>query len=379
MDRLIRRFDAVRDDDLRLCRHRGIAYQRHMDIRAQYDAAYYAKCAAYDAAIASRVNAARRAFVRRHCGLSSLLDVGAGACQFVKAADCFGFDVNPASADALRALGRYSADFDKFEALTFWDVLEHVPEPHKYLQRIAPGAFVFATVPVFDDLDAIRASKHYRPDEHLYYFTRQGFIDWMALYGFRFLEYSDHEITAGRDSIGAFAFRRDLPQYRDMVGQYRQLHESRHYGASGSLYLEYLTPLVRALGPRSILDYGCGRSDLAAHFYADGRRRIARFDPAIAEYKVLPPGPFDLAFCIDVMEHIRMHDVDRVLGEIRERAPHAVFVISTKPARSKLPDGQNAHVTLLTKSEWTRWIASVFGKAEAVATQWEHVLLLKTF
>ncbi len=257
--------------------------------------------------------------------------------------------------------------------------VEHVAAPQEYFERIAPGAAVFVSLPIFATLDAIRGSKHYRPGEHLYYFTHAGFVAWMALYGFRLLEASDHETQAGRDGIMAYAFRRELPGYRDLLAQYRTLHETRHYGASGGLYLEYLAPLVRALDPASILDYGCGRSDLAAHFYADGRRRIARYDPAIGDYKVLPDGPFDLALCIDVMEHIRMADVDRVLHEIRTRAARAVFVISTKPSRAVLPNGMNAHVTLLTKSEWTRWIAARFGRAEAVPTQWDHVLMLKTF
>ena len=55
---------------------------------------------------------------------------------------------------------------------------------------------------------SIRDSKHYRPGEHLYYFTELGFAQWMARHGFELLEVSNFETKAGRDSILSFAFRR---------------------------------------------------------------------------------------------------------------------------------------------------------------------------
>jgi len=72
------------------------------------------------------------------------------------------------------------------------------------LQSVAQGYF-----PIFPDLTAIRASKHYRPGEHLYYFTEDGLVRWMALHGFLLRERNDFETRAGRDSILSFAFLRD--------------------------------------------------------------------------------------------------------------------------------------------------------------------------
>jgi len=83
------------------------------------------------------------------------------------------------------------------------------PDFELLLRRIIRGTLFCCSVPIFADLRAVRASKHYRPSEHLYYWTAEGFIAWMENYGFRLLEQSDHEQKAGRDSIGAYAFRRD--------------------------------------------------------------------------------------------------------------------------------------------------------------------------
>jgi hypothetical protein len=79
----------------------------------------------------------------------------------------------------------------------------------QYLQRVRLHAYVFASIPVFDDLYKVRDSRHYRPGEHLYYFKRQGFIDWMEAHGFLLLEWNDYESAAGRESINSFAFKRN--------------------------------------------------------------------------------------------------------------------------------------------------------------------------
>jgi hypothetical protein len=203
------------------------------------------------------------------------------------------------------------------------------------------------------------------------------FPDYMALYGFRLLERSSHETDAGREDIAAFAFVRDLPDYHDHLAAYQHMHATGFYGASATeLHLDDVAGIVRTMRPVSIIDYGCGRSDLVAHFWRDGERRIARYDPAIPKFQPMPEGEFDLALCMDVLEHIPMADVDRVLGEIRRKSDAALFTISTKPSRAKLPDGRNAHVTLLRESEWRRWIADVFGKVKALPSKWEHELML---
>lgn len=216
MDEFVGALDATRDHDLMLCPSHGVAYQYDMSAqRVEYGARYLAKIAAYDQATAAKVNAGRCALVLRHLPERGvLLDIGAGDGAFVRTArswgiGAYGFDVIPDAARALRADGLYDDDPGIWDAVTLWDTIEHLEDPALTLRRVARGALLFASVPIFDDLTAIRASKHYRPGEHLYYFSAAGFVTWMALYGFRLLEQSTHEVDAGRESIGAFAFRRD--------------------------------------------------------------------------------------------------------------------------------------------------------------------------
>lgn len=385
MDRLLRRYDCRREEDLVFCEHKGIAYQRDLTKgRVAYDANYLATYDAYAVGpVADRLNAGRVALLARHAEPgATVLDVGAASGQFVRCArswgfDAKGFDVIPEAVRRLRDADLWAEHPALFDVVTYWDSLEHMDEPELSLGQIRKGGLAIVAVPIMEDITKVRGSKHYKPGEHFLYFEAQGFIDWMALYGFRLLEQSTHETDAGRDSIGAFAFRRDLPDYRDHIAAYGEMHATRHYGSSATeLHLMTVARVVKNLKPKSILDFGCGRSDLVAHFWLDGERRIERYDPAIPAWKRMPDGKFDLALACDVMEHIPMAGVDKVLHQIREKSATAVFTISTKPARAKLPDGSNAHCTLLTPTEWARWIKDYFGAIEALRSHSEHELVL---
>lgn len=210
MDRFIKRFDAIADDDLILCRENGVAYQADMTPTAEYDEAYFGKCRSYeDKEIARAINAGRAALVAKHYGPGPALDIGVGSGEFVRNRPLtFGYDINPAARRWLLECGFWAEDVESFSAITMWDVVEHVPEPESYFSRIKSGARLFVSVPIFTDLDRIRESRHYRPGEHLLYFTERGFVDWMELHGFSLLERQTFEIDAGRDSIFSFALEK---------------------------------------------------------------------------------------------------------------------------------------------------------------------------
>lgn len=216
MDNFIQAFAADADGDLTICAQDGVAYQTDMTARVPYDADYLAKCDAYaDSDIAKAVNAGRCALLQRHlAGDASVLDIGAGSGAFVRCAASWGFaakgfDVIPDTADRLRSEGLYSDPANAFDAVTMWDVLEHVENPSVVFDSVRAGGLLFVSIPIFNYLYRIRESRHYRPGEHLYYFTYCGFVSWMEMHGFTMLELSNHETAAGRDSIAAFAFRRD--------------------------------------------------------------------------------------------------------------------------------------------------------------------------
>lgn len=388
MDQLVSRWDAVDDGDLMMSLARGVAYQKDMSLRTAPGVNaegnnYFDHYRALDGGdIARRIYEGRVDLVNAYAGPACpVLDVGIGSGRFIEARrNTFGLDINPKAMQWLRERNLAAPDgLSGFKAYTFWDVLEHVDVPHNYFKRMEDGSFLFTCLPIFDDLKNVRKSKHYKPGEHFYYWTEAGFVAWMAEYRFRLLETQRFEIEAGRESILTFAFVRDLPTYRQTVDQYRKLH-STAYGASAYLYFNEIAKQVFGLNAGSIIDFGCGRSDLVAHFWNEGRRKIAKYDPAIPQFEQMPDGTFDLALCCDVMEHIPMTHVDGVLAQIKSKSRRALFTISMRPARARLPDGRNAHVTLLNAGEWLRWIESVFGRAEVVQHERsDHILMARTW
>ena len=212
MDRVIAKWHSAADGDLVICPDWGVAYQRDMSQPVHYNGEYFDKYVHYeDTPLANAINAGRVALVNKHVGPEAgVLDVGIGSGEFIKKRpNTFGYDINPKAVEWLKANMRYSDSFAAFDGFTFWDVLEHVENPAEdYLDRIHDGACLFTSIPVFADLTKIRQSKHYRPNEHFYYFTRSGFIHWMAKHGFRCLETDDFETRAGREAIMSFAFKR---------------------------------------------------------------------------------------------------------------------------------------------------------------------------
>jgi len=78
-----------------------------------------------------------------------------------------------------------------FDAVTFWDVLEHVYSPSATLARTAellrPGGVVAINVPSWDSLDRRLFGRHwqgYDPPRHLYVFTRPTLTDLLGRAGF---------------------------------------------------------------------------------------------------------------------------------------------------------------------------------------------------
>ncbi len=214
MDRFIAQYPATLDRDLMICEDHGVAYQADMDAPGvSYDESYFDNYVRLEGApIAVKLNAGRVGLVNRFVGAKGfVVDIGIGSGEFIRSrgVNTYGVDVNPKARAWLESTGRWAADLSPgFDAYTFWDVIEHIKDPNEYFQHIPDGGHLFTSIPIFTDLKWVRQSRHYKPGEHLYYFTTKGFIDWMRRYGFELLDCLTFETDAGRDSILSFAFQR---------------------------------------------------------------------------------------------------------------------------------------------------------------------------
>lgn len=155
---------------------------------------------------------ARCNFVERHYR-GTVIDVGIGSGAFIdlrrgRGRTTYGYDVNPVGAawlDERKLLvDPYLVSFD---AMTLWDVLEHIPDFQSLLANLRE--WLFLSLPIFRDTDHVLRSKHFKPDEHCWYFSREGLVFAMSLCGFALVSETRIETDLGREDIGTFAFRRE--------------------------------------------------------------------------------------------------------------------------------------------------------------------------
>ncbi len=179
-------------------------------IPRDYDEVYFHKYEEYaKTERGRRITEERIAFIDRwHQG--KLLDIGVGSGQFVKAREnTFGYDINQTAISMLKETGKYAGLYDTvFPAYSFFDSFEHIKDHFFLLNAMPPKTKIFMSIPIFYDISHALRSKHFRIDEHCWYFTAQGLIKYMVDYGFVCLDVDNFEIQSGREDIWSFAFEK---------------------------------------------------------------------------------------------------------------------------------------------------------------------------
>lgn len=139
------------------------------------------------------------------------------------------------------------------------------------------------------------------------------------------------------------------PNYREVN---RELHKNEHFGRGGHGWYKTVLALMKLTQSTIVLDYGCGKGNLAKTILEKTHVTINEYDPAIPS-KETRPEPADIVICTDVLEHIErecLYDVFLDLKRVVKKI--GFFTIATRPARKFLPDGRNAHLIIKTPEWW---------------------------
>ena len=164
----------------------------------------------------------------------------------------------------------------------------------------------------------------------------------------------------------------------DLIEQYKTIHAQSQYGRSAKTHRAAIQACIVELKPRSIVEYGCGRSRLCDDLeYNDAS--FERFDPAIPGIDVLSATEADLVINTDVLEHIPRAEVDELLGKIATLGNKVFFNICTRLASEVLPNGENAHCTVLPAEEWLEILLQHFPDAELVHVNPKESCLILTW
>lgn len=177
-----------------------------------YDADYWAKYEGYAATeLGRQIRESREAFVEANYS-GPLVDVGIGCGDFITYRNSlgkptFGNDINPVGVKWLKDNNLFVDPWlAPVKAASFWDVIEHVEDHELLLANIRECFFV--SVPIFLDQYDVLRSKHYRRDEHYWYWTRKSVKSYFSNFGFDCTAEDNFETVLGRESIGSFVFRR---------------------------------------------------------------------------------------------------------------------------------------------------------------------------
>lgn len=191
----------------------GIGFLDIDESQTPYDQAYFDKYKSYEGSEnTKKLNDYRVEFVLENTGFAPMIDIGVGAGTFITHAQArgipaSGFDVNHAGVRWLEERNLFvdpldSSTQENFRVLAFWDSLEHIKEP----ELLWYYDHVYVSTPIYEDLNHVMRSKHFRPDEHCWYFTRDGIVNFMREYGYRMVYENTMEQDCGREDIGSFFF-----------------------------------------------------------------------------------------------------------------------------------------------------------------------------
>ena len=105
--------------------------------------------------------------------------------------------------------------------------------------------------------------------------------------------------------------------------EHRIAHAFGTKPSRASQFAPIVSQLVDKLGVTELLDYGCGKGELAAHLKASHEVKIQLYDPCVEEYSG-DAIPMQMVACIDVLNVVEQEYLDAVLNDL-ERVTGVVF------------------------------------------------------
>ena len=126
---------------------------------------------------------------------------------------------------------------------------------------------------------------------------------------------------------------------------------------------------------KTVLDYGAGRGDWKKKIYKNNTVSaldyfdldiVHKYEPTISNSKKIFS---DCVICFDVLEHIFIYDLKNVILDLYNHARKIVIIqVACYDAKAKLPNGENAHVTVRSLTWWKGFLDSISSEFEDKST-----------
>lgn len=146
----------------------------------KYDTDYYYNLLRMQAEHAQHISEVRWEFVRE-CRAKTVLDYGCGVGFFKAFAppgvEVDTYDIGPYAMTGMRC--------DRYDLLCLWDVIEHIPCINGRLEHyVRTSKYIALSLPMLPKGKKLKEWKHFKPGEHLHYFTEDMLNILFDRYGF---------------------------------------------------------------------------------------------------------------------------------------------------------------------------------------------------
>lgn len=161
-----------------------------------YNAEYYYNLLRMYTPTAKKISEIRWSFVEE-CNVKRVLDFGCGVGWFKAYAPpkikVDTFDIGPYVFTGIRE--------DEYDLICFWDVLEHLENFNEIEELLKKTKYVAITVPLIPQGQSLKTWKHFKPGEHLHYFTMDSLDALFYKYNFKRIKSNFSECPPRKDII----------------------------------------------------------------------------------------------------------------------------------------------------------------------------------
>ena len=120
--------------------------------------------------------------------------------------------------------------------------------------------------------------------------------------------------------------------------QYKLHVTSPDYGGEAVEYSPIISNIINSTQVDTVLDYGCGKGELANNLELDHRVAVHLYDPALPDIAE-SPDPQQMTVCVNVLDHVEDDCIDEVLDDLKRCTEYITFIVITeeKPMEWWLP------------------------------------------
>ena len=163
----------------------------------------------------------------------------------------------------------------------------------------------------------------------------------------------------------------------ELIDHYKHMFEHGYHRKDGSFvkdtyesfelkkFKELLLPQFNYWKIKSVLDYGGGGSNWDKTDFSDDKsakdffnlEKVISYEPARNINKL---EKCDCVVCFDVLEHVYLNDLNKILSNIYSHAKKLVVIqVACYEAAALLPTGENAHITQRPPMWWKGFIDNI--------------------